>query len=501
MDSNVTQQGMNSTRAALERFHTLPIKIQSIYSLKAIALNITHFYVLNIFSESHLRQMRLFAENPDQQIDEFSAEFERGFVEMLSYRHGTKRVLANRVYQEYIGDKHHIHMNATIWTSLTEICKYLGKEGKVTADETEKGWFIQYIDRDPRLLAKQAAMDQRKVVEYDQEERTKRAIELQIAACAESERRKKLENGDDENDQQIAVNEDLTREEGDKIEIAFGTKTGLLSKGIKRPLKSISFGFDKSSLSETEGKGDGEGGSENKSSSRDSREEEPQSKRFLPPSSSFSSSNSSSSSTSSSFQPFLPPSTSTSKPTSSSTSTSTSTSMSGQAARTVPMSAMEQIRMEEEKKKNTLKQKQKEAVAENTEYWLQPGIVVKILNKKVGNGKFYQRKAVVLEVIDKYVGELNVLECNTILRIDQEHLETVIPKVRRFTFLVIRFPSLSLPLFLHLFLLFISPLFLLPILPFFLSLSIFVRLFFPLSLHLLPLLPSLSYSITLLITF
>ena len=382
--------------------------------------------------------MRLFAENPDQQIDEFSAEFERGFVEMLSYRHGTKRVLANRVYQEYIGDKHHIHMNATIWTSLTEICKYLGKEGKVTADETEKGWFIQYIDRDPRLLAKQAAMDQRKVVEYDQEERTKRSIELQIAACAESERRKRLENGDDENDQQIAVNEDLTREEGDKIEIAFGTKTGLLSKGIKRPLKSISFGFDKSSLSVSETEGEGKGESENKSSSRDSREEEPQSKRFLPPSSSFSSSNSSTS-TSSTFQPFLPPSTSSLKPTSSSTSTSTSTSV--QAARTVPMSAMEQIRMEEEKKKNALRQKQKEAVAENTEYWLQPGIVVKILNKKVGNGKFYQRKAVVLEVIDEYVGELNVLECNTILRIDQEHLETVIPKVMRVSFLAVYFLS------------------------------------------------------------
>ena len=97
---------------------------------------------------------------------------------------------------------------------------------------------------------------------------------------------------------------------------------------------------------------------------------------------------------------------------------------------------MEQIRMEEEKKRNALKQKQKEAVAENTEYWLQPGIVVKILNKKVGNGKFYQRKAVVLEVIDKYVGELNVLECNTILRIDQEHLETVIPKVKMLLFLL-----------------------------------------------------------------
>ena len=354
--------------------------------------------------------MRLFAENPDQQIDEFSAEFERGFVEMLSYRHGTKRVLANRVYQEYIGDKHHIHMNATIWTSLTEICKYLGKEGKVTADETEKGWFIQYIDRDPRLLAKQAAMDQRKVVEYDQEERTKRAIELQIAACAESERRKRIENGDDENDRSAAVNEDLTREEGNKIEIAFGTKSnsGLNSKGIKRPLKLVSFGFDKSSEIES---------GSNKSRRDD---DEPQSKRFIPPSST-----STLTSTSSTFSSF-PSSTSSNSSTSTSTSTSTVPS-----SRTVPMSAMEQIRMEEEKKKILLKQKQKESSAENTEYWLQPGIVVKILNKKVGNGKFYQRKAVVLEVIDKYVGEVNVLECNTILRIDQEHLETVIPKVRK----------------------------------------------------------------------
>ena len=366
--------------------------------------------MLSIHSESHLRQMRLFAENPDQQIDEFSAEFERGFVEMLSYRHGTKRVLANRVYQEYIGDKHHIHMNATIWTSLTEICKYLGKEGKVTADETEKGWFIQYIDRDPRLLAKQAAMDQRKVVEYDQGERTKRAIELQIAACAESERRKRIENGDEENDLSAAVNEDLTREEGNKIEIAFGTKSGsgLISKGIKRPLKLVSFGFDKSSEVE----------SGSSKSRRD--DDEPKSKRYIPPSST-----STSTSTSSTFSSF-PASTSSNTSTSTSTSTSTVPSI-----RTVPMSAMEQIRMEEEKKKILLKQKQKEASAENTEYWLQPGIVVKILNKKVGNGKFYQRKAVVLEVVDKYVGELNVLECNTILRIDQEHLETVIPKVRK----------------------------------------------------------------------
>jgi DNA/RNA-binding protein KIN17 len=119
----------------------------------------------NYHSESHLRQMRLFAENPDQHIDEFSQEFQRGFVEMLSYRHGTKRIQANRAYQEYIGDKNHVHMNATIWTCLTDLCKYLGKEGIATVDETEKGWFIQYIDKDPRLLAKQLASEQSKKVE------------------------------------------------------------------------------------------------------------------------------------------------------------------------------------------------------------------------------------------------------------------------------------------------------------------------------------------------
>ena len=316
--------------------------------------------------------MRLFAENPDQQIDEFSAEFERGFIETLSYRHGTKRVQANRVYQEYIGDKHHIHMNATIWTSLTEICKYLGKEGKATVDETEKGWFIQYIDRDPRLLAKQAAMDQRKTVEYDEEERTKRAIDQQIAAAASAEQRKRLESGIDSSD--VALNEsaasDLTREEGQKIEIALGTKAGT---ALKRPLKLVSFG---SSSGAFQGSNSGE----------------PPSKR------------------SSSFQ------------TNSILATAT---MPGSIA---PVSAMEQIMLEEERKKQIARQKEEKSLRHD--YWLQPGIVVKIMNKKVGEGKYYKQKGVVLSVIDKYVGEVSVLECNTVLRIDQEHLETVIPKVR-----------------------------------------------------------------------
>ena len=53
-------------------------------------------------SDSHLRQMRIFAENPGAVMHGYSAEFEKNFLDSLSRRHGTKRVYANVAYQEYI---------------------------------------------------------------------------------------------------------------------------------------------------------------------------------------------------------------------------------------------------------------------------------------------------------------------------------------------------------------------------------------------------------------
>ena len=61
---------------------------------------------------------------------------------------------ANRVYQEFIQDKHHLHMNATRWVTLSEFCKHLGRLGIAKVDETEKGWFLAWIDNSPKALAK-----------------------------------------------------------------------------------------------------------------------------------------------------------------------------------------------------------------------------------------------------------------------------------------------------------------------------------------------------------
>lgn len=61
---------------------------------------------------------------------------------------------ANQVYQEYIADKNHLHMNSTRWVTLSEFVKHLGRTGVARVDETEKGWFIAWIDSSPKALEK-----------------------------------------------------------------------------------------------------------------------------------------------------------------------------------------------------------------------------------------------------------------------------------------------------------------------------------------------------------
>jgi len=63
--------------------------------------------------------MRLFSENPDKYIEEYSQEFEEGYLEVLRRKYYGQKILANKVYQDYISDKMHTHMNATKWTTLT----------------------------------------------------------------------------------------------------------------------------------------------------------------------------------------------------------------------------------------------------------------------------------------------------------------------------------------------------------------------------------------------
>lgn len=144
-------------------------------------------------SESHQRQLLLFADNSGKYIHSFSKEFSDGYVELLRRRFGTKRVSANKVYQEYISHKDHLHMNATKWLTLSDFVKYLGRCGTCVADETEKGWFIAYIDRSPEVLERQEKQARKEKQDKDDAERLMDYINLQIERDAKASGSKQVE--------------------------------------------------------------------------------------------------------------------------------------------------------------------------------------------------------------------------------------------------------------------------------------------------------------------
>ena len=73
-------------------------------------------------------------------------------------------------------------MNATKWETLSNFVKYLGKSGQAIVDETEKGWFIAWIDRDPAALARQAQLAKKRKHDMDDEERHRRELKRRVKA-------------------------------------------------------------------------------------------------------------------------------------------------------------------------------------------------------------------------------------------------------------------------------------------------------------------------------
>jgi DNA/RNA-binding protein KIN17 len=93
-------------------------------------------------------------------------------------------------------------MNATQWSSLTDFVKYLGKEGICEVEDTEKGWFISWIDRRPETLARKEAELRKARAERDEEERQAKLLEEQIE-------RAKQQTGDIETVRFISMPVDL----------------------------------------------------------------------------------------------------------------------------------------------------------------------------------------------------------------------------------------------------------------------------------------------------
>lgn len=290
-------------------------------------------------SESHQRQLLIFADNADKYIDEFSKEFQEGYCELLSRQFGTKRVNANRVYQDYISDRNHLHMNSTQWETLTEFVKYLGREGFCVVDETEKGWFVQYIDRDPETIALQEKMAKKDKMEKDDNEKMMEFLEKQI------ERGKEIGNSTEHQPTEL-----VRDESSEPITINLPM--------FKKPQPKLTSLPISSSLTKKE---DYNPKSDN---SKESIAKKSEKKK---------------------------------------------------------LSALEEIMKEEEDKRKK---------APKRDNWLAEDIVVKVVTDSLG-GKYYKKKGVIVKVINKFCAKIHMLDSDNKLKLDQAHLETVIPAVGR----------------------------------------------------------------------
>ncbi|URD89586.1 Antigenic determinant of rec-A protein [Musa troglodytarum] len=308
-------------------------------------------------SESHQRQMQVFGQNPTRIVEGYSEEFERAFLDLVRRSHRFSRVAATVVYNEYIADRHHVHMNSTRWATLTEFVKHLGRAGFCKVEDTPKGWFITYIDRDSETVFKNRLKAKRLRADLVDEERQERAIAHQIERATSllpSSSSDPVPSETPEAATDPNPSAPIKSEPGGKIAFSLqpattSSKSNVAGESTSRIPK---LGFD-------------EGGQE-RSERKDKKNDK---------------------------------------------------SAPGGGG---GLSALDELIREEEKAKERSNRK---------DYWLCEGIVVKVMSKTLADKGYYKQKGSVKRVIDKYVGEIEMLESKHVLRVDQEELETVIPQI------------------------------------------------------------------------
>lgn len=320
----------------------------------------------HLTSEAHQRQLLLFSENPNRYMDEFSSDFLKDFLHLLKRRYSTKRVLANQVYQEYIKDRDHLHMNSTRWCTLTGLVKWMGRKGICHVENNEKGWFITYIDRDPETLLRNENKAKKEKMFRDDDERQAQLIQEQIERGKRSEIEYRLRNSQNTDDTDQESNQSskqiLVKEDPDqKITFSLAVKKSLNCQPIAtifnnvKPLDSIS--------SKTQNKVDAEKKSSLESKSKKSALQE----------------------------------------------------------------ILEEQERWKARKAASQHRSNNNSGPYKSETWMQPGIIVRIVTKQLGS-EYYEKKARIESIESPgYAAIIKLLSNGDLIRVDERHLETVVP--------------------------------------------------------------------------
>lgn len=143
--------------------------------------------------KSHIKSpfhMKNISKVSSTDIDRYTEQFEQDFLRLLRLSHGEKPIEVNKFYNEFIQDKHHIHMNATRFSSLTKFIQYLSKEGKVKVtgldslaeDEIDPSQLrISYIDKSQQNLLRKAKLKELDENQESEQQLKSRLLQRQIA--------------------------------------------------------------------------------------------------------------------------------------------------------------------------------------------------------------------------------------------------------------------------------------------------------------------------------
>ena len=412
-------------------------------------------YKCHLTSDSHLRQMKIFAENAGEFLDSFSSDFEAAYMDTLRRRHGTKKMNANNVYQEVIQDKDHVHMNSTKWATLTDFVQYLGKSGKCVVEETERGWYVTYIERDPALLARQEAHRRRVESERAEEEKAAKRMEKQRVEAAKAVA---MAGGSVE----VAEASKLERSEDDKpVALMTGGNGGLEGLAGKKRKKSSSANRDAAKKVKNVFGGDEDEKEDDrkpaaKPTTTASNGDAAKPAKLVEAAAAAGAATAALESrvrkgTSSANGPLSSSASSSSKPKKPEVDLLIATAT---AACIYDADARRKCRDEDYYRRKAFKTtggadggdgvssggKSSSSSSKGIDdirkdYWIRRNIVVRIISKKLSGGKYHKRKGVIIRVIDRYMAEVEILDTapdakdgGDLIRIDQDDLETVVPK-------------------------------------------------------------------------
>jgi len=373
-------------------------------------------------SDGHQRQMQVFVQDPNKFMDEFSEEFETGFMHLMSHRYRSTRILANTVYCEHISERHHTHMNSTIWVTLSNFVQYLGRTNQCTIDKTPKGWYLQYVDNSPETLLRKQQEGEHEEREVADEERERLRLARQVEDA-------KADGGFQKSDYT-----ELQREEGDApitFTMGGGSRSREASAGpsfegasMRAPVdarsRESSTGAGSAASRESSRGADGRPGASSRNSSRGAEERSAPSKNIL----------------ADAFDAHKP-------------------SVGGQSREKAgrKLSVAEEIMLEHEASKkqklsgapfglgassSSASRMPKLEIDEpddtgsgSAPTWVAAGLIVKVMHSELANGKYYRKKGTIEKVKERYAAHVRMAESKDLIKVEQELLETVIPQVGR----------------------------------------------------------------------